>query len=159
MELIAILFFSAIYLLITITVVTITTAWASRKKRRPWLWGNQGQEDFNRHIDCIHWNPVKHGYVKKVVDWPYSSFHQYLKQGIYSNDLGGNEQYEIQGIECRERYASLRRQHPIGASYGLISAPYRVLTEIYMNLNNAIETEFNFTLTPVIHEINTRNTK
>lgn len=40
MELIVILFFFGIYLLITITVITITTVWASRKQRRPWLWGS-----------------------------------------------------------------------------------------------------------------------
>jgi len=42
---------------------------------------------------------VKHGYVKRVMDWPYSSFHQFVKRGIYSNDWGSNEQYEIQGVE------------------------------------------------------------
>jgi len=33
--------------------------------------------DFNRHIDYIHWNPVKHKYVAQVSRWPYSSFHRY----------------------------------------------------------------------------------
>jgi putative transposase len=37
--------------------------------------------DFNRHIDYIHWNPLKHGYVAQVSHWPYSSFHRYVKQG------------------------------------------------------------------------------
>ncbi|MBM4289337.1 MAG: transposase, partial [Deltaproteobacteria bacterium] len=32
------------------------------------------------------YNPVKHGYVKRVVDWPYSSFHRYVKDGIYDPD-------------------------------------------------------------------------
>jgi len=32
------------------------------------------QEDFNRHADYIHWNPVKHGWVRRVADWPHSSF-------------------------------------------------------------------------------------
>ena len=39
------------------------------------------EADFNRHIDYIHWNPVKHGYVAEVSHWPYSSFHRYVKQG------------------------------------------------------------------------------
>ncbi|QSB01413.1 hypothetical protein JWZ98_00080 [Methylomonas sp. EFPC1] len=59
----------------------------------------EDQDDLNRHIDYIHWNPVKHGYVKRVMDWPHSSFHQFVKRGIYSNDWGSNEQYEIQGVE------------------------------------------------------------
>ncbi|QPK64521.1 transposase [Methylomonas sp. LL1] len=79
----------------------------SRQKRRErgiWqrrLWAHliEDQEDYNRHIDYIHWNPVKHGHVKNVIDWPYSSFHQYVKQGIYSNDWGVNGQYEIQDVE------------------------------------------------------------
>ena len=34
---------------------------------------------FQRHIDYIHWNPVKHGLVRRVIDWPYSSFHAYVR--------------------------------------------------------------------------------
>lgn len=30
-------------------------------------------------INYIHNNPVKHGYVERWCDWPYSSFHEYLK--------------------------------------------------------------------------------
>ncbi|NOS73440.1 MAG: transposase, partial [Methyloglobulus sp.] len=33
--------------------------------------------------DYIHWNPVKHGWVRRVVDWPHSSFHQFVAQGFY----------------------------------------------------------------------------
>ena len=43
-----------------------------------------------RHMDYLHYNPVKHGLVKKVVDWPYSSFHRYVKQGVYMEDWGNN---------------------------------------------------------------------
>ena len=32
------------------------------------------QDDFSRHLDYIHFNPVKHGYAPRVQDWPYSSF-------------------------------------------------------------------------------------
>jgi putative transposase len=38
-------------------------------------------EDFARHVDYIHWNPVKHGWVERVADWPYSSFHKFVKRG------------------------------------------------------------------------------
>lgn len=68
-------------------------------QRRFWAHFIEDQDDLNRHIDYSHWNPVKQGDVKKVVEWPYSSFHRYVKQGIFANDWGGNEQYEIQSIE------------------------------------------------------------
>jgi len=32
---------------------------------------------------------VKHGLVKRIKDWPYSTFHQLVEQGIYSKDWGG----------------------------------------------------------------------
>jgi len=34
-------------------------------------------------VDYIHVNPLKHDYVKHIVDWPYSTFHQYVTRGIY----------------------------------------------------------------------------
>jgi len=45
------------------------------------------------HIDYIHYNPVKHGLVKRVSDWPHSSFFDYLKMGNY--EIGWGEGYEI----------------------------------------------------------------
>ncbi len=47
------------------------------------------EEDFNRHVDYIHINPVKHGYVKQVSDWQFSSFHRYVRLGILSADWAG----------------------------------------------------------------------
>ena len=68
-------------------------------QRRFWAHLIEDQEDYNRHVDYIHWNPVKHGQVKKVIDWPYSSFHRYVKQGIYTEDWGNHEKPEIDGFE------------------------------------------------------------
>jgi putative transposase len=39
-------------------------------------------------MDYVHFNPVKHGLVKRVVDWQHSSFHRYVKQGVYAEDWG-----------------------------------------------------------------------
>jgi putative transposase len=39
----------------------------------------------------LHWNPVKHGYVRKVIDWQSSSFHRLVAQGVYPPDWGGEE--------------------------------------------------------------------
>ena len=47
------------------------------------------ESDFQRHVDYIHWNPVKHGHVTHVFDWPYFTFHRYVEQNVYSNDWGG----------------------------------------------------------------------
>ena len=58
-------------------------------QRRFWEHVFRDEEDFNRHVDYIHINPVKHGYVKKVADWPYSSFHQYVRLGILPVDWAG----------------------------------------------------------------------
>jgi putative transposase len=40
-------------------------------------------------IDYIQFNPVKHGYVTRVYDWPYS-FHRSVKNGLLPPDLGGD---------------------------------------------------------------------
>jgi putative transposase len=48
------------------------------------------EDDFNRHLDYIHWNPVKHGLVSKVADWPYSSFHRLVRSRWYAENWGEN---------------------------------------------------------------------
>jgi putative transposase len=58
-------------------------------QRRFWEHQVRDEEDFNRHIDYIHWNPVKHGYAKNVVDWDFSTFHRYRENGMYPADWGG----------------------------------------------------------------------
>ncbi|MGD8642505.1 MAG: transposase [Gammaproteobacteria bacterium] len=55
-------------------------------QRRYWEHLLRDEHDFQRHVDYIHWNPVKHGWVDRVCDWPHSSFHDYVKQGIYPED-------------------------------------------------------------------------
>ena len=42
--------------------------------------------DFAAHIDYCHINPVRHGFVRNVADWPYSTFHRYEKRGIIPID-------------------------------------------------------------------------
>ena len=60
-------------------------------QRRYWDHLIRNEEDLNRHRDYIHYNPVKHGLVERVIDWPYSSFHRYVKQGLYAESWGNNE--------------------------------------------------------------------
>ncbi|EIC29495.1 MULTISPECIES: REP-associated tyrosine transposase [Methylomicrobium] len=47
-------------------------------QRRYWEHTLASERDYSRHIDYVHVNPLKHGYVSRVRDWPYSSFHRYV---------------------------------------------------------------------------------
>jgi putative transposase len=58
-------------------------------QRRFWEHAIRDEEDFHRHLDYIHWNPVKHGYVSSQMDWPYSTFHRFVAQGLYPANWGG----------------------------------------------------------------------
>ena len=60
-------------------------------QRRFWEHYIRNDLDFERHMDYLHWNPVKHGYVRKVIDWQFSSFHRLVSEGIYPSDWGGEE--------------------------------------------------------------------
>jgi len=42
--------------------------------------------DLAYHLDYIHFNPVKHGLVERVQDWPWSSFHRFARQGLLPED-------------------------------------------------------------------------
>ena len=53
------------------------------------------QNDLNRYIDYIHYNPVKHRLIKSPFDWPYSSIHEYRQNGIYQPDWGSVGSIEI----------------------------------------------------------------
>jgi putative transposase len=57
-------------------------------QRRFWEHQFRDEEDFARHVDYIHWNPVKHGHVIRPADWPYSSFHRYVRDGLLPLDWG-----------------------------------------------------------------------
>jgi putative transposase len=46
-------------------------------------------EDLQRHVDYIHYNPVKHGLVQAPRDWPHSSFHRFVAQGLLAAGWGG----------------------------------------------------------------------
>ncbi len=59
-------------------------------QRRFWEHAIRDERDLFRHIDYIHFNPVKHGHVMRVRDWPYSSFHRYVARGDLPEDWGGD---------------------------------------------------------------------
>jgi putative transposase len=67
----------------------VGAAFKSPWQSRYWEHTIRDEKDFARHIDYVHFNPVKHGHVDKVIDWPYSSFHRYVEAQIYTRDWGG----------------------------------------------------------------------
>jgi len=62
-------------------------------QRRFWEHYIRDEADLNAHINYIHYNPVKHGLVAQVKDWPCSSFFDHVKAGHYPMDWG--EGYQI----------------------------------------------------------------
>jgi putative transposase len=58
-------------------------------QRRYWEHTIRSEDDFARHVDYIHFNPVKHGHVQRVRDWPFSSFHRLVRLGLYPEDWAG----------------------------------------------------------------------
>jgi putative transposase len=59
-------------------------------QRRFWEHTIRDESDFARHVDYIHFNPVKHGLVQRVRDWPYSSFHRYVNDEVLPSDWAGD---------------------------------------------------------------------
>ncbi|HEV2158928.1 REP-associated tyrosine transposase [Bradyrhizobium sp.] len=59
-------------------------------QRRYWEHTIRDEDDFARHVDYIHFNPVKHGYLRRVGDWPYSSFHRYVWTAVLPKDWAGD---------------------------------------------------------------------
>lgn len=55
-------------------------------QRRYWEHTLRDEGDFERHCDYIHFNPVKHGHVSTVSEWPYSSFQRFVELGVYPVD-------------------------------------------------------------------------
>ena len=59
-------------------------------QRRYWEHTLRDERDFARHADYIHFNPVKHGYVTRVSDWRYSSFHRMVRLVVDPLDWAGD---------------------------------------------------------------------
>jgi putative transposase len=66
-------------------------------QHRYWEHRLRNPADYRAHVDYIHYNPVKHGYVDKPVNWPYSSLALYAAKGVYPAEWGAG------GISLPER--------------------------------------------------------
>jgi putative transposase len=60
-------------------------------QRRFWEHQIRDDADLDRHVDYVHFNPVKHGLAESVRDWPYSSFHRYVARGVLPEDWAAGE--------------------------------------------------------------------
>jgi putative transposase len=58
-------------------------------QRRYWEHLIRDAADFRAHMDYVHINPVKHCLVTRIVDWPYSTFHRLVVQGVYPANWAG----------------------------------------------------------------------
>ena len=87
----------------------IKLAFSSRLRRRQWkrsartwqyrFWDRimRDNDDVNRHIDYIHYNPVKHGLVDDPFLWPHSSLAEFYERGLYQRDWGAVHPVEVDG--------------------------------------------------------------
>ena len=57
-------------------------------QRRFWEHTVRDEDDLALCVDYIHWNPVKHGLARRAGDWPWSTFHRYVKAGQYGPGWG-----------------------------------------------------------------------
>jgi putative transposase len=64
-------------------------------QRRYWEHTIRDEDDFVRHVDYVHINPVKHGLVPRVHDWAWSSFHRHVRLGYYPLDWGGDHSEDV----------------------------------------------------------------
>ena len=58
-------------------------------QRRYWEHQIRDETDLARHVDYIHYNPVKHGWAARPVLWPHSTLHGYIERGLLTSDWGG----------------------------------------------------------------------
>jgi putative transposase len=65
------------------------------RQRRRGVWQPRFMEhtirdetDLHSHADYIHYNPVKHGYATRPLDWPWSTFRRYVRSGDYPEGWG-----------------------------------------------------------------------
>ena len=59
-------------------------------QRRFWEHTIRNETDFERHVDYVHFNPVKHRLVRRAREWPYSSFHLDVGRGLLPADWAGD---------------------------------------------------------------------
>jgi putative transposase len=69
-------------------------------QRRFWEHAIRDEDDWRRHVDYVHYNPVKHGYVSRPEDWPWNSFARARQRGWYASGWGHSAPANLTGLEC-----------------------------------------------------------
>ena len=82
----------------------ITTQTNSRGERPVWqrrFWEHaiRDERDWRTHMDYVHYNPVKHGHVRRPGDWPWSSFRRCVARGWYDASWGDVEPDSVLGVD------------------------------------------------------------
>lgn len=62
-------------------------------QRRFWEHQMRDELDLIRHVEYIHYNPVKHGLVSSPGEWEYSSFKKFVREGQYPLDWGKSDNF------------------------------------------------------------------
>ncbi|MDO8236382.1 transposase [Citrobacter werkmanii] len=78
-----------------------TRSLSSRHIWQPRFWEHtlRDEHDYRQHVDYIYINPVKHGWVKQVQTWPFSTFHRDVRRGLFPQNWAG----EIMDFNAGER--------------------------------------------------------
>ena len=82
------MFFSRLYLQNKNTKNPLNSNQKQRREAGLWqrrFWEHQirDENDLQKHVDYIHYSPIKHGLVQQLTDYPWSTYHRYLKNGWY----------------------------------------------------------------------------
>jgi putative transposase len=85
-------------------------------QRRFWEHVVRDNNDYERHMDYIHFNPVKHGHVRQVGAWPYSTFHRCVSAGLYPPEWAYSGGEFQGGFGERDELAPLRRGREQGGN-------------------------------------------
>jgi putative transposase len=67
-------------------------------QRRYWEHQIRDETDYQHHMDYVHYNPVKHGFVARAIDWPHSSFQRYYAGGVYSENWAAADKTDDLGF-------------------------------------------------------------
>ncbi len=71
-------------------------------QRRFWEHQIRDERDLQRHVDYTHYNPLKHGLVENIEDWPWSTYHRYRREGFYSDPVPFGDTSDLDGIDFGE---------------------------------------------------------
>ncbi len=85
----------------------IKTSSNQRKEKEVWqrrFWEHiiRDEHDWQKHIDYIHYNPVKHGLVKSPGEWEHSSFNYWVEKGLYEPEWGSTKSIVFTGMKEAE---------------------------------------------------------